>query len=74
MRGIAVFRAIGDRGSANQIDGQCHVSYPNCDPWTTACGGTIVGNITRGHFRCYSGLHPAAFNGRHTGIRTLTKD
>ncbi|MDR3451887.1 MAG: choice-of-anchor D domain-containing protein [Rhodoferax sp.] len=47
MRGITVFMAIGDWGSANQVlDGQCHVSYPNADPWSTACGGTIVGNIT----------------------------
>lgn len=46
-RGITVFMAIGDWGSANQVlDGHCHVSYPNCDPWTTACGGTIVGNIS----------------------------
>ncbi len=46
MRGITVFMAIGDWGSANQItDGKCHVSYPNADPWSTACGGTIVGNI-----------------------------
>ncbi|MBV8813298.1 MAG: choice-of-anchor D domain-containing protein [Verrucomicrobia bacterium] len=46
-RGITVLMAIGDWGSANQVlDGQCHVSYPNCDPWTTACGGTIVGNIS----------------------------
>jgi hypothetical protein len=46
MRGITVFMAIGDWGSANlNLDGHCHVSYPNCDPWSTACGGTIVGNI-----------------------------
>jgi hypothetical protein len=45
-RGITVFMAIGDWGSANQIlDGKCHVSYPNGDPWSTACGGTILGNI-----------------------------
>ncbi|OOG56070.1 choice-of-anchor D domain-containing protein [Polaromonas sp. C04] len=47
MRGITVFMAIGDWGSANQVlDGQCHVSYPSADPWVTACGGTIVGNIS----------------------------
>jgi hypothetical protein len=46
-RGITVFMAIGDWGSANQVfDGKCHVSYPNADPWSTACGGTIVGNVT----------------------------
>jgi len=46
-RGITVFMAIGDWGSADLVvDGSCHVSYPNGDPWVTACGGTIVGNIT----------------------------
>jgi hypothetical protein len=46
MRGITVFMALGDWGSANQqCDGKCHVSYPNSDPWLTSCGGTIVGDI-----------------------------
>jgi len=46
-RGITVFMAIGDWGSADlATDGKCHVSYPAADPWATACGGTIVGNIT----------------------------
>ena len=46
MRGITVFMAVGDWGSANQVcDGLCHVSYPNSDPWLTSCGGTIVGDI-----------------------------
>jgi Pro-kumamolisin, activation domain len=46
-RGITVLMAIGDWGSADEItDGQCHVAYPNGDPAVTACGGTIVGNIT----------------------------
>lgn len=46
-RGITVFMAIGDWGSADLvIDGECHVSYPPADPWVTACGGTIVGEIT----------------------------
>jgi hypothetical protein len=46
MRGITVFMALGDWGSANQqCDGLCHVSYPNSDPWLTSCGGTIVGDI-----------------------------
>jgi kumamolisin len=47
LRGITVFMAIGDWGSADTIvDGSCHVAYPNGDPRVTACGGTIVGNIT----------------------------
>ena len=46
-RGITVLMAIGDWGSADTItDGQCHIAYPNGDPAVTACGGTIVGNIT----------------------------
>lgn len=47
MRGISVLIAIGDWGAANQEhDGHCHVSYPNSDPWVTACGGTIIGDVT----------------------------
>lgn len=46
-RGITVFMAIGDWGSADQVvDGNCHVAYPHSDPAVTACGGTIVGNIS----------------------------
>ena len=46
-RGITVFMAMGDWGSADTItDGLCHVAYPHSDPAVTACGGTIVGNIT----------------------------
>jgi hypothetical protein len=43
-RGITVLMAIGDWGSNNQVyDTACHVSYPNADPFVTACGGTILG-------------------------------
>jgi len=46
-RGITVFMAMGDWGSADTItDGLCHVAYPHSDPAVTACGGTIIGNIT----------------------------
>jgi hypothetical protein len=46
MRGISAFIAIGDWGSADQInDTHCHVGYPNSDPWFTGCGGTIIGAI-----------------------------
>jgi hypothetical protein len=43
-RGISVLMALGDWG-ANNLNGgvNCHVSYPNCDPWVTACGGTLLG-------------------------------
>jgi Pro-kumamolisin, activation domain/Abnormal spindle-like microcephaly-assoc'd, ASPM-SPD-2-Hydin len=44
-RGITVFMAIGDWGSDNTVvDGKCHISYPNGDPFVTACGGTILGS------------------------------
>jgi hypothetical protein len=44
-RGITVFMAIGDWG-ANDLVGDllCHVAYPHSDPFTTACGGTILGS------------------------------
>jgi len=44
-RGITVFMALGDWGSNNLKGGtKCHVSYPNCDPFVTSCGGTILGD------------------------------
>ncbi|MGD0472181.1 MAG: choice-of-anchor D domain-containing protein [Candidatus Velthaea sp.] len=47
MRGISALIAIGDWGAANQVvDSECHVSYPNSDPWFTGCGGTIIGAVT----------------------------
>ena len=45
-RGITVLMALGDWGANNLNPGvACHVSYPNCDPYVTACGGTILGNV-----------------------------
>ena len=45
LRGITVFMALGDWGSNNLNGGtNCHVSYPNCDPFVTSCGGTILGD------------------------------
>jgi len=55
-RGLTVLMAIGDWGANNLVsynnvlnglppDILCHVSYPNCDPWVTACGGTILGDV-----------------------------
>ena len=46
-RGITVFMAIGDWGSENDVgDGKCHISYPNGDPFVTACGGTIINSLS----------------------------
>jgi hypothetical protein len=44
-RGITVFMAIGDWGANDLVgDLSCHVAYPHADPFTTACGGTILGS------------------------------
>jgi hypothetical protein len=44
-RGITVFMAIGDWGANDLVgDLRCHVAYPHADPFTTACGGTILGS------------------------------
>ena len=44
-RGITVFMAIGDWGANDLVgDTNCHVAYPHSDPFTTACGGTILGS------------------------------
>jgi subtilase family serine protease len=57
-RGINVFIAQGDWGADNwwsltaspptAPDGKSHVGYPNCDPWVTSCGGTIVASNPSG--------------------------
>ena len=55
LRGITVFMALGDWGSSNLNTGtKCHVSYPNCDPFVTSCGGTILGDA--------NATPPPAFN------------
>ncbi len=46
LLGINVFNIAGDWGAdATLNDGKTHVMYPGSDPWTTCCGGTIVGNV-----------------------------
>jgi len=41
--GITVLAATGDRGSHCGVgDGKAHAQYPACDPFVTACGGTMV--------------------------------
>ncbi len=61
-RGITVFMAIGDWGSADLVsDGKCHLAFPNGDPWVTACGGTIVGDIKP------TGFEEFAWSDAHTG-------
>jgi kumamolisin len=41
--GITVLAASGDDGSGNGAgDRRAHVSYPACDPFVTACGGTSL--------------------------------
>jgi hypothetical protein len=48
--GVSCFIALGDWGaddwwlvsSGTAPDGSSHVMYPACDPWVTACGGTVL--------------------------------
>jgi kumamolisin len=55
-RGIIVFAATGDTGSdcvdqgTPLSDGSAHVNYPASDPWVTACGGTVISNISASSF------------------------
>jgi hypothetical protein len=68
-RGITVFMAIGDWGSADLVlDGEDHVSYPAADPWVTACGGTIVGDITATGFEEYT------WSDANTGSKFQSRD
>jgi hypothetical protein len=51
MMGVTIFFAAGDHGSDNfQGDMQAHVWYPTSDPWVTACGGTIITNVSGSSF------------------------
>jgi kumamolisin len=50
--GVTVFAASGDDGTNCQIgDGKAHVLYPASDPWVTACGGTIIKNVSGSSFK-----------------------
>jgi kumamolisin len=46
--GISFFAAVGDWGSSDNVPGAEHVGYPASDPWVTAVGGTVAGNIQSG--------------------------
>ena len=49
--GVTVFCSAGDEGSDNfQGDGHAHVLYPSSDPWVTACGGTVITNVSGSSF------------------------
>ncbi len=44
---MTVLAASGDDGSdCSEQDGNAHVMYPASDPWVTACGGTIINQLT----------------------------
>jgi kumamolisin len=50
--GVTIFAASGDDGTNCQIsDGKAHVLYPASDPWVTACGGTIIKNVSGSSFK-----------------------
>jgi len=45
--GMTVLAASGDSGSdCGEQDGNAHVMYPASDPWVTACGGTIINQLS----------------------------
>jgi len=45
--GVTVLAASGDYGSTCGMgDGKAHVLYPASDPYVTACGGTVVSNVS----------------------------
>jgi kumamolisin len=49
--GVTVLAASGDYGTDCGIgDGTAHVLYPASDPWVTACGGTVIGNVSGPNF------------------------
>jgi kumamolisin len=51
MMGVTVFNCSFDNGSNEfQDDGYAHVAYPCSDSWLTACGGTLITNVSGSSF------------------------
>ena len=51
MMGVTVFNCSFDDGSNQyQDDGNAHVAYPCSDIWVTACGGTLITNVSGSSF------------------------
>ena len=49
--GVSVLAASGDYGSTCGMgDGLQHVLYPASDPYVTACGGTVISNVSGSNF------------------------
>jgi kumamolisin len=52
-RHVTVFAASGDKGAQgnqNNTDGLSHVVYPAGDPWITAVGGSVIGDVDGDNF------------------------
>jgi kumamolisin len=51
MMGVTVFNCSFDNGSNGyQNDGNAHVAYPCSDIWVTACGGTLITDVSGSSF------------------------
>lgn len=51
MMGVTVFNCSFDDGSNEyQNDGNAHVAYPCSDIWVTACGGTLITDVSGSSF------------------------
>jgi hypothetical protein len=67
MMGVTVFKASGDWGSDDDVDGTtnggqtftssgvtngyAYVDFPASDPWVTSCGGTIISKVSGSTFK-----------------------
>ncbi|HTQ57314.1 MAG TPA: S53 family peptidase [Bryobacteraceae bacterium] len=52
LLGVTVLAASGDHGSDCGIgDRKAHVLYPASDPYVTACGGTVISNVSGASFQ-----------------------
>jgi kumamolisin len=51
MMGVTIFHCSFDNGSnESQDDGNAHVAYPSSEAWATACGGTLITNVSGSSF------------------------
>jgi hypothetical protein len=68
MAGVTVFNCTFDNGSNEyEDDGKAHVSYPATDPWVTACGGTLITNVSGSSFSEHTWNDNAYSPGQATG-------
>ena len=68
MLGVTVFNCTFDDGSNEyQDDGNAHVAYPCSDSWVTACGGTLITNVSGSSFTEGTWNDDASQTGAATG-------